>query len=149
MNKDSSVLIVDDQISILNAVKRVFQDTGVEVFSLSDPRQVVSFLQQHPEISLVLTDINMPHLNGLELQRLIQQNFPNRAAMGMLRVKFMSGHSKEDLYQTLGVSVNDFIEKPFGLGDIRRLLSGEATAMTDLARKSLELKRDTPFKTEL
>jgi CheY-like chemotaxis protein len=110
-----SVLIVDDQKEILESMKRSLESQGIEVHTLTDPRLVVSYLEKYTQISMVLLDVDMPYLNGVEIQRLIRQNLSDRSD---LKVKFMSGLSEGELHHTLGISRLNFISKPFGLNDI-------------------------------
>jgi DNA-binding NtrC family response regulator len=67
-----SILHVDDDRLILQMTADQLHAAGFEVVSLSEPRQAISTLLEE-NLRLVLLDIEMPHLNGLELLRQIKQ----------------------------------------------------------------------------
>ncbi|MFZ4815139.1 MAG: response regulator [Phototrophicaceae bacterium] len=66
MTERASILIVDDTPANLKLLIATLEEVGYETLPLTDPRQALEVaLRQQPD--LVLTDISMPYMNGLEL----------------------------------------------------------------------------------
>jgi len=68
----SAILHIDDDPLILRIVAEKLRSTGHEVISLSDPKQALNELIEH-EYRVVLLDIDMPDINGLELLKQIKK----------------------------------------------------------------------------
>jgi len=74
----AEILIVDDEPEILFSSKLMLRGEGFEhVHTLEDSRTVLPFLETHQEVSLVILDLFMPHVTGLELLPLITYEFPH------------------------------------------------------------------------
>ncbi len=72
------ILIVDDEPDILFSSKLVLRGSGFEgVHTVEDSRTVLPFLEAHQGVSLVILDLFMPHITGLELLPLISCQFPH------------------------------------------------------------------------
>ena len=104
-----TVLLVDDEEPIRKLVGRSLGRLGYRVLDAQDAAQALKISERHPDpIHVLLTDVRMPQMTGLELaQRLIALR-PN------LRVIYMSGHVEraagdEDSLASNGV----FLQKPF------------------------------------
>ena len=73
----SRVLVVDDNSGVRSVARRALEDAGCTVLNASDGAHALEILdRQNSDIDLVLTDINMPRLNGLELGRRIARMTP-------------------------------------------------------------------------
>jgi|GEM_PF-2999604 len=86
MNDTTVVLIVDDEIHIINALKRVFRRMDCEVLSTTDPEDAISIIN-HSKYDIVICDYNMPGINGIEVLRHSRQVMPYAARV------LMTGHS--------------------------------------------------------
>lgn len=77
-NKDEfSVLLIDDDTYALEITKSLITNAGISpVYTLSDSRKVLPFLQEH-KVSLVVLDLVMPHFSGLDLLPQIRLLFPD------------------------------------------------------------------------
>ena len=64
------ILVVDDDPLILAALSRILQSEGYEVVTHTDPAQAA----KEEGFQVVLTDFMMPHLNGIELLRVIRNH---------------------------------------------------------------------------
>jgi DNA-binding NtrC family response regulator len=74
----AEILIVDDEPDILFSSKLVLRGSGFEnVHTVEDSRVVLPFLEAHQGVSLVILDLFMPHITGLELLPLITCQFPH------------------------------------------------------------------------
>jgi DNA-binding NtrC family response regulator len=75
--KDAPVLVVDDDEGLLLSIKATLISSGLpEPALVSDSRRVIELLRQH-RYRLVLLDLMMPHLSGMEVLQLIREEFPD------------------------------------------------------------------------
>ncbi len=71
-----SILIVDDEVSYLNLLQNLLNDEGYEDVTIeSNPLKVLNILDRK-NIDLIILDIFMPQMNGMELLELINQKYP-------------------------------------------------------------------------
>ena len=102
-----SIVLADDHVMFRQGVKRIIEETpGLEVVGeANDGLELLSLLKaQLPE--LVLLDISMPHLRGLEATREIKKLYPR------VKVIFLTMHrSKEFLQQALEAGADGFLLK--------------------------------------
>jgi len=109
------ILYVDDQEDALMAVQAILAQQGYPMLSASDPaRALALFKEKRHEIALVITDMVMPEINGMELIRQLSALNPQ------LKILAVSGNmniiaGKDDIRDIAG-----FLRKPF---DSRALLS--------------------------
>jgi HD-like signal output (HDOD) protein len=81
-----SILFVDDENQILRALKRLFHNTDYETFFMENGEDALMLLERQ-HIDLLITDIRMPQMSGLELLKEVKQKYP-----GILRVA-LSGYT--------------------------------------------------------
>ncbi|MEZ4657186.1 MAG: response regulator [Caldilineaceae bacterium] len=119
------VLIVEDEIRLSRFISMVLQNAGYETAickNVSEARQV---LTEMDDWNLVLTDLVMPHENGLDLVAWLTQHFPD------LPVVIMTAYSSrciEDKAAQMGVLA--VLLKPFTLDALRGAVATYARAMT-------------------
>lgn len=129
------ILIVDDEAAILLSVDTVLQMAGLNnILTCQDARQVMGLLASRP-LELVLLDLNMPHLDGRELLRQINQAFPE------IPVIVVTGAVEvETAVQCMKLGAFDYVLKPV---EDERLVSSvhRAMAFRELKRENLALKQ--------
>lgn len=102
------VLVVDDEESIRLLLRWELEERGWHVACAKDGREAVELVEREP-VAIVLTDIRMPGMDGLELTRRL------RAAAGGPDVVLMTGHaSLESAAEGLRLGASDYLLKPFG-----------------------------------
>ena len=109
-----TVLLVEDDGSILKLGKRILEELGYKVLSTTSPSEAIKLAEEHAdEISLLITDVVMPEMNGRELSEHLQNLYPN------LKIIFMSGYTASVIAQrgVLDDGVS-FISKPFSKKDM-------------------------------
>ena len=112
------VLVVDDEPTILRTASASLAGIGLRVIVAEDGHEGwEAFTKFQDEICLVLTDIVMPVMNGLELAERIREMRPD------MKILLMSGYSDKAL-EIEGRLNFAFIRKPFLPTDLVRRISG-------------------------
>jgi signal transduction histidine kinase/DNA-binding response OmpR family regulator/CHASE3 domain sensor protein len=111
------VLVVEDDIRNIFALTSVLEPRGAKVEIARTGREAVERLKHKPAVDLVLMDIMMPEMDGLEATRKIRE-MPQHASLPIiaLTAKAMT----DDREQCLAAGANDYLAKPL---DVDRLLS--------------------------
>ena len=60
------ILIVDDSSSMRTVVKIALEREGYQVLEAGDGREALLLLERTPKVHLIVSDVNMPHMNGFE-----------------------------------------------------------------------------------
>lgn len=108
------ILIVDDEQYMCDVCARTLRRSGYEVFTTSDPHAAVRLLNGERQFDLLLTDIKMPAMSGLDLAYIARDRDP------AIAIIIMTGFaSKENLQQSVQRGVADFLAKPFELEQLR------------------------------
>lgn len=104
----STILVVDDDPDLLAVAREVLESAGMRVVTLADPLRFWSVLEATAP-DLVVLDIELPGVDGLELCRVLRQD--QRHAQ--LPVLFLSGHRGPEMIQAVFESGgDDFVSKP-------------------------------------
>jgi CheY-like chemotaxis protein len=69
---DISVLVVDDDAAIRQLLQCVLHDAGCTVSTATDGKQALEYLRAHPEGAVVLLDLHMPVMDGMEVLRVVE-----------------------------------------------------------------------------
>ena len=102
------VLVVDDS-KLMHKMYEVMLRQYPLVYAL-DGRQALDRLKEHPDIDLVLLDINMPNMNGLEFMAELQAD----GTAGKIAVIIISTEGREeDTARGLEAGAHAYIKKPF------------------------------------
>ena len=72
MNENIHILVVDDETDIREIVRILLENKGYSVSCAASGSEAVSFIADHPETDLVVMDIMMPELSGVEACRQIR-----------------------------------------------------------------------------
>ncbi len=108
-SQQMTVLLVEDEVSILKLMKRVLERMGHRVLATSDPQVALDLARSSNDpIGLLITDVIMPGMNGLELAEVIRDLYP------CVRILFMSGYTA-DVISRKGILEKEvnFLQKPF------------------------------------
>ncbi|CAN5497622.1 hypothetical protein BH09GEM1_BH09GEM1_17320 [soil metagenome] len=104
-----TVLVVEDEDAVRGLVLRVLEKCGYTVLAARDGAEATNLARMHAhEIHLLLTDVVMPGISGIELAEQIRQLRPD------IRVLYMSGYTNEDIDRrgVLNAGTN-LLDKPF------------------------------------
>ncbi|KAB2913253.1 MAG: response regulator [Hyphomicrobiaceae bacterium] len=144
MSKKISIALVDDDDAVLDSLRLYFTATGYDVAAFAEADSLLKALSEGLEPDCIVSDIRMPALSGLELQRELSAR---KIAIPLILI---TGHGDVEMaVGAIKAGAHDFIEKPF---DERRLLTsiedavsrrsrsiGEETELAAIAGKVAEL----------
>lgn len=114
------VLVVDDEKTNVELLCRFLAKQGYEAEGVFNGQQALDAIKQRrPDV--VLLDVSMPVMSGLELTRILREDFATRS----LPVIFITARNTlEDRLQGLRAGVDDYIGKPFDLEEVKARLEG-------------------------
>ncbi len=104
--KAAKILAVDDEEMILDLFKRILEPEGYELITTRNAKDVLSLLEQH-EPDLVLLDIIMPEISGIQVLDLIRR----KSNVPVLMVT--ASKDTASLHDSLSIGADDYIRKPF------------------------------------
>lgn len=111
-----SVLLVDDDEKILDIFSQFLESKGCRVHVATGGHEAVQAVREHP-VDLVMMDVRMPDLDGLEAFRQIRQAAPT------VPVVLMTGYSaREDLQQLIQAGEVEYLHKPVALDQLSKLV---------------------------
>jgi CheY-like chemotaxis protein len=132
----SRVLLVDDNVSLLTLFDEVLSHEGYGVVAVSNGSQAELRAAAEPEFDLLITDYNMPGMNGVELASRLTLRQPH------LPVLLISGEELKDLPTAIvGSRGWRFLPKPFGCA---RLISAVHELLPTSSSRISELQRANP-----
>ena len=113
---DETILLVEDEASLREVTAFTLQSAGYTVIEADGPVEAIQFIKTYPEpIHLLLTDVVMPHMNGLELSKLLRASRPH------LKVIFASGYGGDELARQISMAADAvLLEKPFSKDTLLR-----------------------------
>lgn len=118
------ILVVDDEAPILEITKTALLTHNYKVFTANDGIEATTLYTEHQdEISLVLTDMTMPSMDGSNTIRTLQKMNPN------LKIIAASGlRSNEQVALSAGVGVKAFLLKPYTARELLNTIDGVLSA---------------------
>lgn len=114
MTDNVRILVVDDDPYLLDLLTETLKTIGYEACGASDAAQALELLQK-TAVQLVITDIKMPGMNGLELAKRIRQEYPH------LPVIFISGVFTSSILKT--IDKEPYLPKPFRIGQLEEMIA--------------------------
>lgn len=113
-----TVLLVEDEVSILSMIANILEKQGYTVMSTESSVEAVELAASfNGRIDLLLTDVIMPKLNGKDLSAIIRKDRPD------LRVIFMSGYTADVIHKSDIERIDGrFIQKPFSNEDLLKTI---------------------------
>ena len=128
----AKILVVDDSPPTLEVIQRNLEAAGYEVFSASSVEEAIAFLEQN-SVDLVITDIKMPKISGLELLKYVKENVKGTEIM------IITGYpSIKGAVEAVKDGAENYLVKPF---TDEELLSAVSKMLEKLAnRRAVEAK---------
>jgi diguanylate cyclase (GGDEF)-like protein len=136
-NSDITVLIVDDDLSVRNTMDEYIANAGFSTLAASSAEEALELVEKN-NFAVVITDIRLPGLGGLELTKVIKQKNGSDVIV-------VTGYSDDYSYEeAINIGASDFVIKPVRLEELllrlrrvlkERQLSTERTRMMQKLQK--------------
>ena len=137
-----TILIVDDEESICQSLAGILRDEGYDTIAAGSGEEALKLIEEEMP-NLVLLDIWLPGMDGIEVLKIIRSEYPQ------IRVIMMSGHGTiETAVKATKLGAYDFIEKPLSLDKII-LLVNHALDIIALEEENVLLKQKVTQEYEL
>ena len=135
--KEDLVLVVDDEEPVRNVVSQLVGHVGYPVLTASNGKNALELLGRQ-RVTILITDIKMPEMDGFELMKAARAQFPD------LHIICMTGHGGDYTYtDVVAFGATDYIAKPFTIDEMSAKLSRvirEKRLIEDLREKKIELE---------
>lgn len=118
MARDRKILIVDDNPHMCNLLTDILEIFDYQGITAKDGEDALSHLRKE-SFDLVITDLRMPNLGGMDLLKSIKEENPS------LPVVIITAYGKSDTERdVLAAKADGYLAKPFKVNDIENLLKG-------------------------
>ncbi|HKY51941.1 MAG TPA: hybrid sensor histidine kinase/response regulator [Candidatus Limnocylindria bacterium] len=137
----SKVLVVDDEQSVATTIKAILELDGSEVTAVTSGKEALAQLREH-EFDVVLTDLRLDDLDGIEILRETQKLWPDTVAI------MLTGYaSLESAVAALRSGAYDYLIKPSDVDELRATI-GRALERRQLRQRLVELEQLDRLKTQ-
>lgn len=127
IRKMQKVLVVDDSPTIRRHLRTILRDGGFDVIEAGDGAEGTARVNEDLDIGMVILDVNMPNMNGLEMLQRIKQNDRNA---GLPVIMLTTEAEVEMIDQAKRAGAAGWIVKPFKpellLAAVRKILASRA-----------------------
>jgi len=135
-SKKESLLVVDDTPNTLELLQRKLTSQGYQVYTAPDVAQAIKILEGTP-VDLVITDLKMPKVSGLDLVRHIRENIKDTEVM------MITGYATiEGAVKAIKIGAEEYLAKPFTdeelFSAVRRVLAKLQSRRAARNRKSVK-----------
>ncbi len=121
MSEIQRILVVDDEPGILQNVTKILSRNDYEVFQASSASQALEEMAKR-SFSLLISDIVMPEMNGLELLKMVKNQWP------VTQVLMMTAYASTDTaVKAIRLGALDYLPKPFTPDELRSLVDRSLT----------------------
>ncbi|HEX3101956.1 MAG TPA: sigma-54 dependent transcriptional regulator [Pyrinomonadaceae bacterium] len=112
----ANILIVDDEQSYRQLLSLVFEEQGNSIRTAMNGRQALELLHAEPA-DVVISDVKMPDMDGIELLRALRENLPDVGVI--LMTAFASVETAREAFK---LGADDFIQKPFDVEELKLIV---------------------------
>lgn len=129
------IALIDDEIKLLQALKKALELEGYEVCEFSEPQKGYDYIISH-EIDLVISDIRMSGMSGIELLGRIRKTKPDLSCILMTAYS-----SVETAVTAIKLGARDYLLKPFELADFKQAVKQAILSKHNVVRNSAPTRR--------
>jgi len=105
--KEKKILIVEDEYSNYYLLKKIIESVGGDSIWVTNGRDAVDKMNDHEDIDMVLMDLKIPIMNGLEATRDIKKNHPEKPIIAVTAYAM-----KSDRATALEAGCDEYVAKP-------------------------------------
>ena len=135
---NNRVLIIDDDKRICRIIKRVADDLGVDSLAIDNPAEFESaYLRYEPNI--ILMDLQMPRLDGIELLRKLAEQHSEAAIILVSGMDRSVLETTDELGKSLGLNMVGVLNKPIDIDDLKIILEKNFDPLKERRTQSLAL----------
>ena len=138
-NSSKKILIVDDETEMRIALETTLKREGYDLTLAENGKQALERLNENT-FDLLLTDVKMPKMNGIELLKILKQQSPKTAAIMMTAYGDI-----DNAVETMKAGAFDYLLKPFSaeilVATVNRAFLDEDSAETGPVRSASEKKK--------
>jgi len=138
-NQKHKVLVVDDSMIFRKQMNGFLKNLFYEVYSVAHGEEALGMLEVHPDISLMITDYNMPVMNGLELVHKVRKT---REKNDLCIIAISSNNDEEINAFFLKHGANDYINKPFSKEEFSCRVNNSIEALENIQTVTNHANRD-------
>lgn len=110
------ILIVDDEENARIGLVKLLSQEGFEVESAADGNEALDYLDRK-KVSLVISDINMPEMNGLVFLRELSRKFPSTSV-----IMITAYGGVESYLEAMNLGAYEYLHKPIRLDELRTIM---------------------------
>jgi CheY-like chemotaxis protein len=104
---NETILVAEDEAPVRRVIERILRTAGYSVYVAANGHEALAMAPTLPHLNLLLTDVVMPGMNGVELARQLTR------VRSDLRVVFASGYSGDSLIRVGARGTVPYLDKPF------------------------------------
>jgi len=135
-NYDTTALVVDDSRLFRKAFKDDLEKLHINVLEACDGKEALDIIENtEKKISLILTDYNMPNMDGIQLTSILREKY-NKDSLSIIAIS--ATDDKHALTEFLKVGANDFISKPHSFEELNVRVHSNLDVL-DLFQKTKDL----------
>jgi DNA-binding NtrC family response regulator len=124
-----TVLLVDDEAPIVAALRRTLRGRGYKIVGVTSPAEALEVLAREP-IDLVISDIDMPGMSGLDLVARVRREYPSS-----VRILLTGRGTLDAALRAINVGeVHRFLTKPWEDDELREIVAGALARLEELRR---------------
>ncbi len=112
-----TILIVDDEEALREALVKILEDDGYEVIAAESGERAIEILHDYP-VDLMLTDIRMPGMSGIDLLKKV------REIHHTLGVIILTGYGEIESYiEAMHFGALEYVSKPFKMNELKFIVN--------------------------
>jgi len=138
-NQKHKILVVDDSMVFRKTMKNMLENLFYKVITVAHGEEALNILGTSPDISLIITDYNMPVMNGLELTHEIRKEH-SRTELSIIAISSNNDEEINALFLKQGA--NDYINKPFSKEEFSCRINNSIEALENIQLITNHANRD-------
>ena len=122
MQLPMSIVVIDDEVNLCEIFKQFLQDIGYNAVSFTDPLLTFEHLKHHHNnCSLIITDLRMPGMSGIDLANKIRKDLNNAVKIYLITAFETEGLDSRPDFKS--AKIDRIIQKPIQLSTLKKIIS--------------------------